>query len=224
MIEHVYRRAEASRAVDRVIVATDDARIADAVARFGGSAILTRGDHPSGTDRLAEVAEDLDCDLVINVQGDLPLLDPLMIDQAVSPFDSDATLLMATLRRRIDDPADLTNPSVVKVVVDRDGYALYFSRAPLPFVRAGVSGLPGPGGGPVHYKHFGLYVYRREFLLAFARLAPSPLEQAEALEQLRALEYGFRIRTVETSCDSIEVDTPEDLARARRLAMEGART
>jgi 3-deoxy-manno-octulosonate cytidylyltransferase (CMP-KDO synthetase) len=211
MIEHVYRRAASSRAVDRVIVATDDARIAEAVARFGGIAVMTRPDHPSGTDRLAEVADDLDCELVVNVQGDLPLLDPVMIDQAVAPFAGDPTLVMSTLRRRIDDPADVSNPNVVKVAVDRDGYALYFSRAPIPCVRDGASGRA------VFYKHFGLYVYRREFLLAFARLAPSPLERTEALEQLRALEHGFRIRTVETSCDSIEVDTQDDLERVRRL-------
>jgi 3-deoxy-manno-octulosonate cytidylyltransferase (CMP-KDO synthetase) len=227
MIAHVYRRASASRAADAVIVATDDARIADAVDGFGGRVWLT-GEHHTGTDRLAEVAQELDCDLVINVQGDEPLLEPRMIDEAVAPFDSDATLMMATLRRRIDDPADVHNPNVVKVVVDRDGYALYFSRAALPYVRNDVGGRfpkTSDNGAPAgidprspFYKHVGLYVYRREFLLAFARLSPTPLEQAEALEQLRVLEYGFRIRTVETAFDSIGVDTPEDLDRVRRHA------
>lgn len=219
MIEHVYRRAAASSSADAVIVATDDARVADAVARAGGRACLTSAGHPTGTDRLAEVAQDLECDLVINVQGDLPLLEPRMIDEAVAPFDADATLMMSTLRRRIEDPTDLANPNVVKVVVDRDGYALYFSRTALPYLRGGAGAR-----APVFYKHVGLYVYRREFLLAFARLVPTPLEQAEALEQLRALEHGFRIRTVETAFDFVEVDTPEDLERVRRQSAAGART
>lgn len=210
MIEHVYRRASASRSASEVIVATDDERIARVVAAFGGHARLTRSDHASGTDRLAEVAEDLSCDLVINVQGDEPLIDPAMIDEAVAPFAADATLMMSTLCRRIDDSADLHNPNVVKVVTDRDGFALYFSRAPIPFRRAGEPATA--------FKHIGLYVYRREFLLAFARLEPTPLERAESLEQLRALEHGFRIKTVETSHDSIGVDTPEDLERVRQLS------
>jgi 3-deoxy-manno-octulosonate cytidylyltransferase (CMP-KDO synthetase) len=212
MIEHVYRRAAASASIDAVIVATDDPRIAQVIERIGGRACLTRATHPTGTDRLAEVAEDLDCELVVNVQGDLPLLEPAMIDEAVAPFHSDATLMMSTLRRRIDDPADLVNPNVVKVVVDRDGYALYFSRAAVPYVRDGS----GASGESRFYKHVGLYVYRREFLLAFARLSPTPLERAEALEQLRALEHGFRIKTVETAFDFVEVDTPDDLERVRR--------
>jgi 3-deoxy-manno-octulosonate cytidylyltransferase (CMP-KDO synthetase) len=216
MIEHVYRRAAESRAVARVVVATDDERVRHAVRAFGGEAILTRSTHVSGTDRLAEVAEDLACDLVVNVQGDEPLLAPQMIDEAVAPFAKDASLLMSTLRRRIDNPADFSNPSVVKVVVDRDGNALYFSRAMVPFPRE------GPDAAPL-YKHIGLYVYRREFLLAFARLEPTPLEQCEKLEQLRALEHGFRIKTVETQYDSIAVDTPEDLDRVRRLTTTEAR-
>lgn len=215
----MYRRASASTAADAVIVATDDKRIVDVVERFGGRARLTSPDHLTGTDRLAEVAEDLDCDLVINVQGDEPLLEPPMIDEAVAPFDADATLMMTTLRRRIDNAADIASPHVVKVVVDRDGYALYFSRAPLPCVRDAKN----DDLHAVFYKHIGLYVYRREFLLAFARLSPTPLERAEALEQLRVLEYGFRIRTIETTFDSIGVDTPDDLERVRRLAAAGAR-
>lgn len=215
LIEHVYRRAAASRAASEVIVATDDERIARAVMAFGGKVRLTRSDHASGTDRLAEVAEDLRCELVINVQGDEPLIEPAMIDEAVAPFASDATLMMSTLRRRIDDPADFHNPNVVKVVTDRDGFALYFSRAPIPHRRTGE--------GLAASKHIGLYVYRREFLLAFARLEPTPLERAESLEQLRALEHGFRIKTVETLHDSIGVDTPEDLERVRQLSAAEAR-
>jgi 3-deoxy-manno-octulosonate cytidylyltransferase (CMP-KDO synthetase) len=216
MIEHVYRRASAARSIGHVIVATDDERIRRAVEAFGGDARMTRRDHPSGTDRLAEVAESLDADLIVNVQGDEPLIEPGMIEEALAPFDSDATLMMGTVRRRIDHPAELADPNVTKVVVDRDGYALYFSRASIPFDRDDSAAIPA-------WKHIGLYVYRREFLLAFARLAPTPLERAERLEQLRALEHGFRIKAVETSFDSVGVDTPEDLERVRRQLAAVAR-
>jgi 3-deoxy-manno-octulosonate cytidylyltransferase (CMP-KDO synthetase) len=225
MIEHVYRRAAAAESVDAVVVATDDARIASAVERFGGIARLTRSTHRSGTDRLAEVAEDLPCEIVINVQGDEPLVDPRTLDELVAPLESDPSVKMSTVRRRIVDPEDYTNPHVVKVVVDADGNALYFSRSPIPFCRTS-GGLADRGSrtpDPV-FKHLGLYAYRRSFLLAFARLQPTPLEIAESLEQLRALEHGFRIRTVETEHDSIGVDTPEDLERARRLMTADART
>lgn len=208
MIEHVYRRAAAAPSVNAVVVATDDARIAAAVEGFGGIARMTRSSHQSGTDRLAEIAEELSCEIVVNVQGDEPLVEPEMIEEAIEPLDADATLHASTLRRRITDEDDYTNPHVVKVVVDRDGTALYFSRAPIPHSRTGA---------PAAYRHIGLYAYRRSFLLAFARLQPTPLELAESLEQLRALEHGFRIRTVETHYDSIGVDTPEDLERVRRL-------
>jgi 3-deoxy-manno-octulosonate cytidylyltransferase (CMP-KDO synthetase) len=213
MIEHVYRRASAARGVASVLVATDDERIRRAVEAFGGASRLTALSHPTGTDRLAEVAEDLDCDLVVNVQGDEPLIEPAMIEEAILPFASDATLMMATLRRRIEDRAELVDPAVVKVVVDRDGHALYFSRAPVPYHRAAGGDSTGAA-----WKHIGLYAYRREFLLAYARLEPSPLERLEALEQLRALEHGFRIKTIETVHDSTGVDTPADLEKVRRLA------
>jgi 3-deoxy-manno-octulosonate cytidylyltransferase (CMP-KDO synthetase) len=214
MIEHVYRRAAAAPSVDAVVVATDDQRILAAVEGFGGIARMTRASHPSGTDRLAEVAADLACDVIVNVQGDLPLIEPGMIEEAIAPLKADPTLHMSTIRRRISNSADYTNPNVVKVVVDGDGNALYFSRSPIPYAR---------GGECVAYKHSGLYVYRRSFLLAFARLEPTPLEVAESLEQLRALEHGFRIRVVETQFDSIEVDTPEDLDRVRHLMAAEAR-
>ena len=210
MIEHVYRRAAAASSVTRVIVATDDRRILDAVHRFGGDAVLTAASHQSGTDRLAEVAASLDCDLVVNVQGDEPLLAPETIDAAVAPFATDAALEMSTLRRRITDPAELLNPNVTKVVVDRDGFALYFSRAPIPFTRHGQPEAPA-------WAHIGLYVYRRETLLRLAALPPSALERAEALEQLRALEHGIRIKAIETTHDTIGVDTREDLERVRAL-------
>ena len=217
MIEHVYRRASASRSLSAVIVATDDERIVRAVEGFGGIARLTSSSHPSGTDRLAEVAAALDCDLVVNVQGDEPLIEPDMIDEAVAPFAHDATLPISTLRRRITDPAELTNPNVTKVVVDRDGNALYFSRAPIPYTRADRPAA-------VAWRHVGLYVYRRECLLRLAGLPPTALEQAEALEQLRALEHGIRIKAIETQYDSVGVDTPDDLERVRRVFRESVTT
>jgi 3-deoxy-manno-octulosonate cytidylyltransferase (CMP-KDO synthetase) len=212
MIEHVYRRAAAAASVSRVIVATDDSRIVEAVHRFGGEAIMTKASHQSGTDRLAEVAASLDCDLIVNVQGDEPLLAPETIDAAVAPLaaDSSGGLEMTTLRRRIVDPAERQNPNVTKVVVDLDGFAMYFSRAPIPFTRAGQ-----PSGEA--WAHIGLYVYRRACLLRVAALPPTAMERAEALEQLRALEHGIRIKAIETTHDTIGVDTPEDLERVRAL-------
>jgi len=211
MIEHVYRRVAASSAVARVIVATDDLRVADAVRRFDGEVRLTRVDHRTGTDRIAEVAATIDCDVVVNVQGDEPLIDPDAVREAVAPFASDPALPMTTLFRRIDNPADLNNPNIVKVVLDRAGFALYFSRAAIPAAR------DPRGGWPPLYRHIGLYAYRRSTLMVLGALDPTPLERAEALEQLRALEHGIRIKAVETAHDSISVDTPEDLDKVRRL-------
>jgi 3-deoxy-manno-octulosonate cytidylyltransferase (CMP-KDO synthetase) len=225
MIEHVYRRAAAAASVQRVIVATDDERIRDAVRAFGGDAVMTSPSHPSGTDRLAEVAATLACDLVVNVQGDEPVLAPESIDAAVSAFaeasdsakatshetaDKAPPLEMSTLRRKIVDPAEHQNPNVTKVVVDRDGFALYFSRAPIPFTRDGQPRAEA-------WAHIGLYVYRRDTLLRLAALPPTALERAEALEQLRALEHGIRIKTVESRHETIGVDTPADLERVRAL-------
>jgi 3-deoxy-manno-octulosonate cytidylyltransferase (CMP-KDO synthetase) len=210
MIEHVYRRAEASPMISRVVVATDDLRIATTVTAFGGNVRLTRADHQSGTDRLAEVAATMDCDVIVNVQGDEPLLDPRSIGEAIAPF-SDPSVSITTLYRRITNPAELSNQNITKVVLDRGGYALYFSRAAIPHAR------DPRGGWPPMYKHVGLYAYRRSALLVLASLEPTPLERAEALEQLRALEHGIRIKAVETAYDSIGVDTPEDLEQVRRL-------
>lgn len=210
MIEHVYRRAVASNAVSDVIIATDDLRIATRVHDFGGKVRLTRADHVSGTDRLAEVASTLDCDVIVNVQGDEPLLDPRAITEVVAPF-ADPSISMTTLYRRIDSQADYTNPNVVKVVVDRAGFAMYFSRAPIPHQR------DPRGGFPPLYRHIGLYAYRRTALMVLASLDPTPLERSESLEQLRALEHGIRIKAVETAYDSLGVDTPDDLERVRRL-------
>lgn len=214
MIEHVYERARESRAVDAVLVATDDERIAAAVDAFGGLAVMTRGDHETGTDRLAEVAAHLDGDIVVNVQGDEPLMGAAAIDAVANLLVERPDVPIGTLRRRTDDPADWTNPAVVKVVLDHDGYALYFSRAPIPYRRPDRD-------LPVVWRHLGLYAYRRPFLATLAALPVTPLERSEGLEQLRVLEHGFRIATVETTVDTIGVDTPEDLERVRRLLDAG---
>jgi 3-deoxy-manno-octulosonate cytidylyltransferase (CMP-KDO synthetase) len=210
MIEHVYRRASAARGLAAVIVATDDLRIATRVHDFGGKVRLTKATHATGTDRLAEVVASMDCDVVVNVQGDEPLIDPRQLEELIAPF-ADPTVQMATLYRRIQDPSELSNPNVVKVVLDRSGFALYFSRAPIPHVRDPRGGWP-----PLH-RHIGLYAYRRNTLLVLASLDPTPLERAESLEQLRALEHGIRIKAVETHHESFEVNTPEDLEQVRRL-------
>jgi len=217
MVEHVWRRASDAHRVDAVVVATDDEHVADAVSTFGGIAVMTRADHATGTDRLAEVASELQCDLVVNVQGDEPLITPAAIDDAIAPLAANPGERMGTLRKRIDDPADHDNPSIVKMVVDQQGYALYFSRARIPYVRPGQPAAPA-------WRHLGLYVYRRTFLLELARLPQTPLELAEGLEQLRVLEHGFRITTAETTADTIGVDTPEDLERVRRLVEAGSRS
>lgn len=215
MIEHVYRRASEARSIASVIVATDDERIAAAVHSFGGTAVMTSPDHRTGTDRLAEVAASLDADLIVNVQGDEPLIEPAMIDDAVAPFATTIGLEMSSLRRRIDDRREHENPNVTKVVVDQRGYALYFSRAPIPFARR--DGEPAQA-----WRHVGLYVYTRACLLTLAALPATPLEKSEALEQLRALEHGIRIMVMETRHDSIGVDTPEDLERAREAVAAAA--
>ncbi len=217
MVQHVHERVSEARTVGAILVATDDDRVADAVSAFGGTAVMTRGDHETGTDRLAEVAAHLRGDLVVNVQGDEPLIAPEAIDACVALLLEHQQDVMGTLRRRTTDPADLANPAVVKLVADREGYALYFTRSQVPYVRPGLQ-------PPVFWRHLGLYVYRRTFLLALAGLPPTPLERAEGLEQLRALEHGHRIRTVETTVDTVGVDTPEDLERVRRLVETGSRT
>jgi len=226
MIEHVYRRAASARGVDAVVVATDDDRIAAAVKQFGGIAMMTRPTHRTGTDRIAEVAANLSCEIVLNVQGDEPLIEPEIVEAVIAPLASDPTLEMSTVCVAISDREDLANPNVVKVVRDVKGDALYFSRAPIPHFRDPGSGIRDPrSSNPTRprspipdpcYKHIGLYGYRRTFLLKFAMLPQTPLERTESLEQLRAIEHGYRIHTVETKYDSIGVDTPEDLERVRR--------
>jgi len=204
MIVRVYERAIRAQRVHEVVVATDDERIRAAVEEHGGNAVMTRADHATGTDRLAEVAAQRpDCDLIINVQGDEPLIDPAVIDALVAPFEHDTALMMATAKTEITDAAEMENPNNVKVVADRTGNALYFSRARIPYAR---------NAGAKVYKHIGIYAYRRDFLLAYAKMAQTELECSESLEQLRALENGYRIRVVETDAVFIGVDTEEDLA------------
>lgn len=218
MIQWVYERTALSTTIDRVIVATDDARIAEVVSGFGGEVAMTRADHPTGTDRLAEVAARIDTDLVVNVQGDEPLIDPRMIDQAVAPLLADPAIPMGTLMTPLAGPEEFLNPNVVKVVTDRQGFALYFSRSPIPHPRDFQDDLAARFSELGGCKHIGLYVYRREFLLAYPTLPVTPLENHEKLEQLRALEHGYKIRVARTELVSQGVDTPEDLERARELA------
>ena len=218
MVWHVAERTRRARGLARVIVATDDARIAAAVEASGAEAVLTRPEHPSGTDRLAEVAAQLDAPIVVNVQGDLPLLDPVMVEQLVARLRAEPALPMATLASPIHDDAEWRSPHVVKVVAGAAGRALYFSRSPIPHDRDGTR-APGE---PLGWRHIGMYAYRRDVLLRLATLPPSPLENRERLEQLRALENGIAIG-VETWAAAeplIEVDTPADLERAR-AAMDG---
>ena len=216
MVQHVYERTARAKLVGSVIVATDDERIASVVRSFGGHAEMTSRDHESGTDRLAEVAARLDCDIVVNVQGDEPLIEPAMIDEGIAPLIEDEAITVGTLKSRIRNLHDFLSPNVVKVVTDREGIALYFSRSPLPHFRDKWNDLKDESfasGKLLCYKHVGLYVYRREFLLKYAQMPPTFLEMAEKLEQLRVLENGYRIKVVETSYDSIGVDTPADRER-----------
>ena len=208
MLQHVFERASQARYLHKVIIATDDQRIFDAARSFGAPARMTRTDHQSGTDRVAEVAESENAQVIVNIQGDEPLLDPAAIDAAALALTSDPDVPMATLAKRIEHPAEIADPNVVKVVKNLAGDAIYFSRCPIPFTREGDA---------AYYKHIGLYVYRRDFLLAYSGLRVGPLERAERLEQLRALENGYRIRVVETDCESFGVDTPEDLERVAML-------
>jgi 3-deoxy-manno-octulosonate cytidylyltransferase (CMP-KDO synthetase) len=215
MLQHVWERASQARYLTDLVIATDDDRIRDAAASFGARVRMTRADHPSGTDRAAEVASASNADLIVNIQGDEPLIDPAAIDAAVLGLLDDDTASaapMGTLKKRIENPEEVTNPNVVKVVTDHAGNAIYFSRSPIPHVRE--TGDTSPAS---FFKHVGLYIYRRDFLLDYPDLPVGPLEQSERLEQLRALENGFKIRVVETEYESLGVDTPEDWARVAEL-------
>ena len=214
MVVRVWRQASKARLVQRVIVATDDERIAVPVRAAGGEAVITSSAHPSGTDRVAEVAGRAVADIYLNVQGDLPFIDPADLDALAGPMRADRSIAMATLATPIASPEEWHNPNVVKVVCDWRGDALYFSRSPIPFARDAA--VPAQA-----LRHIGVYGYRRDLLLGFAAFEPGVLEQVEQLEQLRALERGFRIRVVASVAPSLEIDTAEDLARARRLAAAG---
>ena len=207
MIQHVYENTRKTPGLSRVIVATDDARIVKTVGDFGGEVVLTSKKHASGTDRVAEVARKLKAEWVINVQGDLPFVRPQTILNSLRPLTRDRSIPMGTARTPIFQEEEWLNPNVVKVVTDARGFALYFSRAPIPHTRRAANGIWG-------YRHVGVYVYRREFLLKFSRMRPTLLERTEGLEQLRALSNGYRIRVADVDEPSVEVDTPEDLERA----------
>ncbi|MEN6303712.1 MAG: 3-deoxy-manno-octulosonate cytidylyltransferase [Armatimonadia bacterium] len=222
MVQHVYERACQSQHLSEVVVATDNAEVFAAVEAFGGKVAMTSPDHASGTDRLAEVARNMDCDLIVNLQGDEPLLKPEVIDAAVAPFLQEQGLRLGTVATPITTLEEHLEPSAVKVVVDQRGFALYFSRCPIPYFRLDAGQEVGdsrthPKSGLQPLKHIGLYVYTKETLLWMASLERTPLEITESLEQLRALENGCPIRVVRVDYSPIGVDTPEDLERVREL-------
>ncbi len=223
MIQHVYERVRGASLVKEVLVLTDHQEIASAVRQFGGTAVMTPSDIPSGSDRIAyAVRSRPDADIVVNVQGDEPLINPKMIDEAVQALVEGPRVKIATLVKQISRAADLLNPSMPKVVLDEEGFAIYFSRSPIPYLR------DEPSEGTwhlrhVYYKHIGLYVYRRGALLRFSEWGESPLERAERLEQLRFIEHGYRIRAVVTKHDSVPVDTMEDVENVRRILQEHTR-
>ena len=212
MLQHVWERTCQARYLTDIVIATDDDRIRAAAETFKARVVMTRTDHVSGTDRVAEAASASQAHIIVNIQGDEPMIDPAAIDAAIlGLLDDDAgEIPMGTIKKRIERPADIQDPNVVKVVTDAQGNALYFSRSPIPYARDGLE-------SPAYFKHIGLYVYRREFLLAYPDLPVGPLERAERLEQLRALENGHRIRVVETEYESLGVDTPEDWKQVAEL-------
>lgn len=217
MIRHVYERASAARGIAEVIVATDDERIVRAVEAFGGKASLTSVAHRSGTERVAEVGRSLRVDVVVNLQGDEPMMDPGCIEAVVEPFRSDPSLMISTLKC-LAESEEISDPNVVKVVTDRKGNALYFSRSSIPHLRRQ---LPGRGEGAAVFKHVGIYAYRKAFLEILPDLPDCWLEAVEDLEQLRFLDNGYRIHVVPYEYHGVAVDTPEDLERINELAVRG---
>jgi 3-deoxy-manno-octulosonate cytidylyltransferase (CMP-KDO synthetase) len=215
MIEHVWRQARKCDALADIIIACDDKRILAEVKNFGGRAIMTSPDHPSGTDRIAEAVKDVSADIIVNIQGDEPLIRPEVITALAKALSDDSTCPMATVIKKIDNDKDIQDPNVVKVVIDKHQRALYFSRAPIPFNRDGKPGAQ-------YYKHIGLYAYTKDFLKIFISLPKSRLEQIEKLEQLRVIEAGYPIKTVETTFETVGVDTPDDLKKVQSL-MKSAR-
>lgn len=220
MIEYVWRQAKKSRMLSEVMIACDDDRISKAAAEFGAKAVMTAKDHESGTDRIAEAVANIPVEVVVNIQGDEPLIDPEVIDNLAKALLDDPKLAMATVIKRLDKEEDLGNPNIVKTVIDGQHNALYFSRAAIPYNRAQKS-----FAAVKYYKHLGLYAYRKSFLMKFKDLPVSKLEQTEKLEQLRVLEAGYKIRTVETTHETIGVDTPEDLKKVEgRITKNEPRT
>lgn len=215
MIQHVWERCREANGLDRILVATDDVRISDAVRAFGGEAIMTDPEHASGSDRAAEAISKIDADIIVNIQGDEPMMNPAMIDEVVAPFRQGTAAGMVTLKKEVFHDSELSDPGVVKVVTAADGLALYFSRSLIPYPRTKTSRFHV-------YEHIGIYAYTRECLVRLTQLPQSPLEQVEGLEQLRALENGIRIQVVETACvgEAISVDTIADLERVRKLLSE----
>jgi len=218
MIQRVVERVARARTVSRVLVATDDERVYDCVRGFGAEVVMTPEDIPSGTDRVARAVSEMDTEIVLNVQGDEPFIDPDAVDAVAGLLTEDTAVPMATLIRRIDNIEELVSPQTAKVVMDEEGFALYFSRSPIPFFRdiAKEDWI----SNQAYYRHVSVYGFRKDFLMRFASWAPARLESLEKLEQLRVLEKGFRIKTAVTTSDSFGVDTPEDLERARRRAAE----
>lgn len=216
LVYHTWQQVNRAQLVDRIIVATDDQSVVEALAPYPVEVVLTDPGHATGSDRIAEVARNLDSALIVNIQGDEPVIDPETIDATIRSLFADSEAVMSTARRSLESPEDIQDTNVVKVVCGTDGNALYFSRLPIPGYRDGVA----PAG--TYWQHIGLYVYRREFLLAFSALAPTPLEQAERLEQLRVLEHGFRIAVITTNYTAIGVDVPADLKKVEELLQHRA--
>ncbi|MEE9912220.1 MAG: 3-deoxy-manno-octulosonate cytidylyltransferase [Deltaproteobacteria bacterium] len=217
MIQHVYERVARAKAVPYVAVATDDQRIYDAVRKFGGNAVMTATTHRSGTDRIAEAVQSLKLSaetIVVNIQGDQPIFEPVQVDEVIAPLIADPGIQMSTLIYKIVLDEEITHPHAVKVALDYRNFALYFSRATIPYVRDRKLHAD-------YYKHHGIYAYRRDFLDTFTKLPEGKLEKLEALEQLRALEYGFKIKCVLTPHDSVEVDNQQELDRVRRILLAG---
>lgn len=211
MIQYVWERAKEALLLDDLIIACDDQRVKDLATRFGAKVVMTSKDHQSGTDRLTEVVNPLDVEIVVNIQADEPLVHPVMIDSIVDVLSSDNSITMATLMKKIDDPSDISNPHVVKVVTDKEGFALYFSRSAIPHLAK-----DSQVKAPLYYKHIGIYGYTKDFLFTYKNIPASNLEKIERLEQLRVLEDGFKIKVIETKFDSISVDTPSDLDKVRQ--------
>jgi 3-deoxy-manno-octulosonate cytidylyltransferase (CMP-KDO synthetase) len=217
MIQHVWERVSQAKKITKVVVATEDERIRTAVRAFGGEAVMTRADHRSGTDRIAEVAVTAQADILINVQGDEPLISPDAVDELAAAISEDESVQLATLAVPLQNAKDIMDPNIVKVVLDFEGDALYFSRAPIPWVRDTANAVHAR-----HLKHLGLYAYRREALLDYQTLPPGDLERVEQLEQLRWMENGYKIRVAETEHDSVSVDVPDDVPRVEKLINEAA--